>query len=355
VLLPNVQELCLFDPHPDSDLSALIRKITDVTLRHGVCQGSENHALIQLKIVELGHFALEFVALPSVRTLCGDMVSGSRYPGLRTGSDLVPYAAGVSNIETWDFTYSSIWSAAVEELLPAFKALKTLRYEDAGSGICSEPFEPENCIHALQKYQGHSLESLEMGNGTQEDEMACVGSLRAFQALEVLALDSSLVAKPVGARSSVREGSPSVDANGIPVTQMSLISGGPSSCEIEAGVAIGKLVDFLPASIEQFCLTVNSAIPHMEPMFECFVEQHTETLPNLQRLCLMRGTDANIKLWEKIGLEAGIEVEITKDYRKNTEAMEAGMAAFLEQRLQGEEWRDGDPHYWVISASRQFK
>jgi hypothetical protein len=198
-----------------------------------------------------------------------------------------------------------------------------------------------------------------MENRMSELETArCIGSLRQFQALKVVDLKSSFVAEPVRANPSVRQGTPFLNTNGILVTLIITQISGPSARDITGEVVISKLVDLLPASIEEFYLTVVKAIPHLKPMFERFVEQHTEALPNLRWLCLTRGTHANVNLWEKMDWEAAIEVDIRLAYPYppgNTEVMKAGMAAFLERRSQSEEWQDGGPWHWDIPASLLFK
>ena len=219
-----------------------------------------------------------------------------------------PYAVGISNAETLDYSYSNISSEAVGLLLPAFKNLKTFKYDNGGSIVGYEPFEPQEYVCALQKYQGHSLQYLRIGDEVEDDETACFESLRQFQALKIVKLASSLLPKPVGASPPSQEGSPTVNDNSIFVTPTSA-GFGVSSNRDEGEIAISKLVDFLPASIAHFCLTMESSHTHLEPMFEGSVEQHAEALPNLRLHCLNYGKDGDIKLWEKMGRDAGVEVE----------------------------------------------
>lgn len=397
VLLPNLQKLYL-DPVPTSGLRSLIRKITDVTLCNGAQKGSTNHALSRLNTVELRYWepengadidvAMTLAALPSMRTLCGYLVFATPPSGPRRGSDLNqpcvhseanmpcpivtldngryktnyrtcalwPYAAGISNVETMDFVYSSLSTAAVELLLPAFRSLKKFKYQNAGPGVGY----PLKLVNALQKYQRQSLEHLEMENlwaGLESAE--CLGSLRPFETLKVVRLDSSFVAELVRPKPSLRQGTPFANANGTLVTPMIAEVSGPSARECNGEVATIKLVDFLPASIEEFCLTEYGTDLHLEPIFKDFVAQHAEALPNLRRLGLKRGSHANADLWEKMGREAGIEVNIRlpclHPHCENTKEMKAGMGAFLERRSRGEQWRDGDPWHWDVSASTQSR
>jgi hypothetical protein len=394
VLLPNLQKLRL-DPVPTPGLRSLIRTITNVTLCNGAQKGSTNHALSRLNTVELRHWdpengadidvAMTLAALPSMRTLSFYVVFNTPLSGPRRDSDLNqpcvhseantpcpivtlidgrhitdhrtcalwPYAAGISNVETMDFEYSALSTATVELLLPAFRSLKKFKYQ-AGLGY------PPTLVNALQKYQGQSLEHLEMENlRAHLGSAGCLGGLRLFGALKVVRLDSSFVAELVRLKPSLPQGTPFVNANGTLVTPMIAEVSGPSARESNDEVATIKLVDFLPASIEEFYLTVYEIILHLEPIFKDFVAQHAEALPNLRRLGLKHGSRANVDLWEKMGREAGIEVNIRLacryPHRGNTKEMKAGMGAFLERRSRGEEWRDGDPWHWDIPALIQSR
>ena len=55
-------------------------------------------------------------------------------------------------------------------------------------------------------------------------------------------------------------------------------------------VAVNKLVDFLPPSIENFRLTQLRTLEHMEVAFEGFVERHEEALLKLGRLWFKTGS-----------------------------------------------------------------
>jgi hypothetical protein len=148
-------------------------------------------------------------------------------------------------------------------------------------------------------------------------------------------------------------------ANGTLVTPTITEASGPSARESSEEVVASKLVEVLPASIEEFYLRGGRPVLHLEPMFEDFITQHAEALPKLRRLQLKHGSHANVDWWEKMGREADVEVNIRLacpyPHRGNIEEMKDGMAVFLERRSRGEQWRDGDPWHWDVAASIQPK
>ena len=93
----------------------------------------------------------------------------------------------------------------------------------------------------------------------------------------------------------------------------------------------------------------------MEAAFEGFVERHEEALPELKRLWLESESEdtSAVTFGEKMGHETGLDVEVSRYAgARNTEEMEAGIAAFLQRRTEGEALRQDDPYHWVIAASR---
>jgi hypothetical protein len=82
----------------------------------------------------------------------------------------------------------------------------------------------------------------------------------------------------------------------------------------------------------------------MKAVLEGFAKRRADAIPKLKRLCFVCDLEDAIRLAEKTGREAGLEVEIQR-YKAatNTEAMEAAMDDFLERWSQGQTWRRDDP------------
>ena len=348
----------------------MVWRIVNVAIL-GQSLGKVAHALSHLESVNLLHddteggvdldFAIPFAGLQSLRTLCGNMVLGcpTAVPDPSTGEppttdendpdrckhakageqcpiisldsgdegqldyktcSMWPLEPRISNVETLQFSCSNIAPEAVELFLPAVKNLRKFEYESGGALVGDESFRPHDYVEALLKYQGHSLEHLEITSSGGESEDTCVKDLREFQTLKVAKLDLALLSDD------------EVHDDGEPV--------------------VSRLVDLLPPSIETFCLTPPGSLTEMEAAFEDFVEGHEEALPMLKRLCVMHSPEEIGRLAEKIGRQAGLDVEVVQNQGlENTEEMETGMAAFLERRSRGEEWREGDPYRWVVPAS----
>lgn len=366
VLLPNIQKLDFWNLSSHIVSATVWRIVNVVAQAQNV--GNEGFALSHLKTVQLQQhdmelgvdldFAIPFAGLPSVRTLCGDMVrgrtavatvpgnaaddhdelcqnfkAGKRCPVIRLDigqgerrryktCSVWPHAPGLSQVETLHFDYSNITPQTIELLLPAFKNLRRFEYENGGSGVIAETFMPQNVVKALLKYQAHSLQHLEITDGDGECEPTFVEDLREFQVLKFVSLDMDLLCKDFW-DSGVR------------------------------GVTVTRLIDFLPPSIETLCFTCCDDLEEMEVVFEGFAERRADAIPKLKRLCFVCSLENVIRLAEKIGREAGLEVEIQRYKRAtNTEAMEAAMDDFLERRSQGKRWRGCDPLRWVIPAPR---
>jgi hypothetical protein len=370
VLLPNIQKLDFWNLSSHI-VSATIWRIVNVVVQ-AQNVGNEGFALSHLKTVRIRprgiseggadlDFAIPFAGLPSVRTLCGHMVrgrtavatapgnaandhhelcqnfkAGKQCPviGLDVGQgeqlhyktcSVWPHAPGLSLVETLLFDYSDITPQTIELLLPAFKNLRRFEYKMGVSRGDGETFVPQSVVKALLKYQAHSLQHLEITNLNGEYEPTFVDDLREFQVLKFVGLDTGRLSK----------------------------HSGPTSASGVGEVTVNSLIDFLPPSIETLCFTSCDDLEEVEAVFEGFAERRADALPKLKRLCFVCSMQDVMRLVEKIGREAGLEVEIQIYERAtNTKAMEAVMDDFLERWSQGQRWRAGDPERWVIPAPR---
>src|SRR5205085_10377237 len=129
------------------------------------------------------------------------------------------------------------------------------------------------------KYQAHSLQHLEITDVDREYE-SFVEDLREFQFLKFVSLDMGLLSKGSGAMSASSIGE----------------------------VTVTRLIDFLPPSIETLCFTHCEDLEEMEAVVRRFAERRPDTIPKLKRLCFVYGLENVIRLAEKIGPEAGLEV-----------------------------------------------
>jgi hypothetical protein len=368
-MLPNIQRLDFWSPSSHIVRATIWRIVNVVAQAQNA--GNEGFALSHLKTVQLAQHdmgsrvdldsIIPFAGLPSVRTLCGNMVrgrtavatapgnvaddhdelcqnfkAGKRCPVIRLdigqgegppykACSVWPHAPGLSQVETLHFDYSNITAETIELLLPAFKNLRRFEYENGGFWISPDIFMPQNVVKALLKYQAHSLQHLEIIDRHGEYYPTFVEDLREFQVLKFVSLDMDLLCKDSGGMGYYGAGR----------------------------MTVTRLIDLLPPSIEALCFTCCGNLEEMGLVFEGFAELRADAIPKLKRLCFVCSLEDVVRFAEKIGRDAGLEVEIQRDRQAtNTVAMEAAMDGFLERRSQGQKWRRGDPLRWVIPAPR---
>ena len=369
MLLPNIQKLDFWDLSSHIVRTTIWRIVNAVVQAQNV--GNEGFALSHLKTVQLRHhdpvlgvdldFVIPFAGLPSVRTLYGHMVHGgpavARAPdsatdnhdelcqnfkackqcpvinlGIGQGEQLHyktcsewPHAPGLSQVETLRFDRSNLNPQTIELLLSAFKNLRRFEYENGGYETCPQIFMPQNVVKALRKYQAHSLQHLEISDWGGARGPPFVEDLRKFQVLKFVSVDIRMLSKDSGATGASDFG--------------------------EATVT--RLVDFLSPSIETLCLTSHGYLEEMEAVLEGFAGRRADAMPKLKRLYFVCDLEETIRSAEKVGREAGLEVEIQR-YKTatNTMTIKAAMDDFLERWSQGQKWREGDPLRWVILGPR---
>lgn len=130
--------------------------------------------LNRLRTVNIGHWDTEggmslawviaFMRLPSVRTINGHMIEA--------GEDFSVDFGKKSNITNLDLSYSCIELGAFDQLMQLTQNLETFSYEHGGGIVGNAECDPYGMVAVLLKHAGHSLETLIMSYGDDDDVSA---------------------------------------------------------------------------------------------------------------------------------------------------------------------------------------
>ena len=253
---------------------------------------------------------MPFATLPSMRTIFGEYVEG-----FDRAEDEWKFPPHTSNVTEIILQHSAIKAQYLSQLLLGIKALKRFTYhrhayvEDPNELYEFCPVETHQIIGVLLEHARHSLEFLSLTGlchlrDANSDIHACKGSLRDFEVLKEVILDSNVYVELAS------YGRPRYDRHDMTY--------------FAKRYQISRhLVDVLPPSIETVMLIGNEIADHAPGLLDNFVEEKERRLPKLSKLLIGRDRrrpddDWARPLWEKcqkVGVVMKIAVpEVSASY-----------------------------------------
>lgn len=164
--LQNLREITYVNIGHDQDFYRLIAEYDDA---------SHPPFLTKLRTVNLEHWDTEgglslewiiiFMRLPSVRTINGHMIEAAEDYEIETKPK--------SNVTTLNLTYSCIELGAFDQLMEITQNLEYFSYEHSGAVVGDADCDPYGMVAVLLKHAGHSLKSLKINYGDEDDVSAC--------------------------------------------------------------------------------------------------------------------------------------------------------------------------------------
>lgn len=298
-LLPNLEKLRIADTCHYSDsqpfcwvLSSLLEAATDSKRDLTGLNAFKNLTELGLhgSVDDRGgvdhYLSIEFNALPSLRTIKGRFIDG----GFGLGSDVFIPVVSVepnSDITTLEFHQSSIEMFSFCRSIEKIKALQNFTYDFcADITVGEQTWEPRAIVGLLQLFASRSLVHLELTGVTNIYSVRFrrgepfIGSLRAFEVLETLRLETVMLYKEVdGTDDRTPDGPPPRNQYITPeITQDDWAGGRNALVEPE------RLVDILPASAKRLRLVGGLSNEEAKAMLEDLVELKDERIPNLRRI-----------------------------------------------------------------------
>ncbi|KAE9979649.1 hypothetical protein BLS_009581 [Venturia inaequalis] len=182
--LQNLREITYVNDGHEEDFYRLIKEYDDA---------SHPPFLTKLRTVNLEHWDTEgglslewiiiFMRLPSVRTVNGHMIEAAEEDEIETKRK--------SNVTTLNLTYSCIELGAFDQLMEITQNLEYFSYEHSGAVVGDADCDPYGMVAVLLKHAGHSLKSLKINYGDEDDmfEYLTYCSIRDFKKLKVAELD----------------------------------------------------------------------------------------------------------------------------------------------------------------------
>lgn len=205
--LPNLRALRIWDFNAFPESSKLLQVVTK-TVSHSeltseTCKHAFSHpsTLGKLESVSFIHsvpgehenfrILWNFAALPSLKTITGEMASiGNCIPQ--------PFTAMPLSLSTLILTRSYVSNTDLTTFLSAIESLRNFQYHHdrySLEGVNNDVFSAYSLCVALQKYAGHSLETLKLAteDGYRVRPALPVGSLCDFKKLTRLEIDTFLL------------------------------------------------------------------------------------------------------------------------------------------------------------------
>ena len=124
-----------------------------------------------------------FVSLPSMRSLCGNMVE----PQGIENPYFDEYGSDITKIH---LKHSAVHSHYLKKVLETIRSLKVFKYEYGISAYYDASWEPKSIVQNLLENHGHSLVNSELYESSPERATAdfppdrFIGSIRSFQAMK---------------------------------------------------------------------------------------------------------------------------------------------------------------------------
>lgn len=295
-LLPNLEKLRIIDgcrycddPPFYSTVSSILEAATDAKRDVTGLNTFQNltevglHGTVDSCWYVDGDVGRELITLPSLRTVKGRYVSGESLLDRQDHKPVLSFEPK-SNIATLEFHQSSIDMGSLCSCLGKIKALQYFIYDFcADVALGYQTWEPRAIVGILQLFAGRSLVHLELTGVTDIYSVRFrrgepfIGSLRAFEVLETLRLETVMLHKEVD---GTDDGSPDEPLEGLApgITENDWAGG------LNALVEPERLVDILPASAKRLRLVGGLSYKEANEMLENLVELKDERIPNLRRI-----------------------------------------------------------------------
>ena len=225
---------------------------------------------------------MPFAALPSMRTMFGEFVQGRH-----TARSVWRFPPHTSNVNQIDLRRSAVKPEYLAELMAGIKSLEGFLYDynENLDGGGASAMEIHKIIGTLLEHAKHSLEFLgitgrwDLRNG-RGDLHTCRGSLRGFEVLKKVILDSNVFVEDASYDDSVYNPDEISHAG-------------------NHGQIIRHLVDVLPPSIEVIQLVGVDVLKHAEGLLGNLFEQKQLRLPKLRELIIRANQYYPGSGWEK--------------------------------------------------------
>jgi hypothetical protein len=163
---PNLREIKFVNYGPEADLHQFLTASVDLV---------SPPILTRLRTVNLEHWdteggmsldwVLAFMRFPSVRTINGHMIEA--------GQDFEFKLGPKSNVTALNFTYSCIELGAFDQLIGLTQNLECFSYEHGGVIVGDEECDPYGMVAVLLNHAGHSLDTLKISYGDEDDVSSC--------------------------------------------------------------------------------------------------------------------------------------------------------------------------------------
>lgn len=227
-----------------------------------------------------------FSALPSIRTIKGRYMEGSfEMPGQVHKPETS--AGPKSEITSLEFRESTIDPDSFSKCIANIKSLQKFIYDFCADIDFGDPYwEPRGIVGVLKAFASRSLVHLELTGITDIDHVKLrrgepfIGSLRAFEVLETLILETVTLYKEVEGTDD-RTPNEKSESNqiGAPETNEHDLSGGRNTWEEPE-----RLVDVLPASARRLRLLGELSDEDAIAMLAGIEELKDKRIPNLESI-----------------------------------------------------------------------
>ena len=209
---------------------------------------------------------MPFAALPSMRSINGAFVEGQ---------DMINdwiFAPHTSSITEITLRESAVRPECLAEMIGAIKVLKRFVYDYTVNYDAGVAMHIQNIIGILLEHAKHCLEFLQITGDWnlrigERGSHPCKGSLRGFEVLKEVVLDSYVYVEPAS------DGDPGYIPNNI-------INGENS------GYTVRSLVEVLPPSIETIQLVGSELAEHVPRFLRHLLEQKELRLPRFRTLVI---------------------------------------------------------------------
>lgn len=311
-ILPRLQVLNIYQPEQNNMLSRLgeIFQMCTVASFSGIASSRAFGSLTELNIEQgqqlNGNWIFGILAksmlIPSLRLLRARLTEAEHCPSA--------YQDRSSNVVGMELEACRVDSFSIFECLRGVHRLQGFSYSfEPRYHVNRMCMEPRGIVTALRQYAWKTLVHLTLITLRPEirDDFAngepFIGSLRSFEALETVGLDSVMLFQEVqepknlsGTNDEQSKGSSLRDADVSEANDL---------------VEMQRLVDFLPASAQRLEVAGGLSIEDVAEMFADLVELKEERLPNL---CEVNFTDNDPLDQETIAIcrKAGLKVRAWK-------------------------------------------
>lgn len=285
-ILPRLQTLNILDPGNETWTTQLDRILQSSTVA-SFSRSTPLHSFGRLSELNVQGDGTDFnpsfgilaksMLIPSMRRLKGSYIEGHDQPW--------PYEDGSSEVTEIDLDNCAIDSSSLSACLRGVRSLQSFKYTfNSCVSYTLSCLEPRGTLAALTNYCSKTLVHLFLNMERPEkyenfeDGEPFLDSLRSFEVLETIRLDSAMLFE------KVEESRTSIQTRDQTIERLTSGAKNPDKGEKLAGIQ--RLVDFLPASAKTFGLLGGLSTEDAAGMFADLVELKEKRLPNLREVCL---------------------------------------------------------------------